>query len=325
MNTVRTIQPSKPKLVVLLGPTAAGKTNLSLSLAEKLNGEIISGDSMQVYRGMDIGTAKASEEERSRVPHHLIDIRNPDEGYSVSEFQQMAKAHIADIQQRGKLPFIVGGTGLYIESVCYEFEFSEVDSDPAFRARMQELADLEGPEALHQQLERVDPERARGIHANDTRRVIRALEIQHVSGKTATEYLQGQKKVSPYDLCIIGLTMNRQKLYQRIEWRIDQMLEEGLLEEVRQLIAQGYDHPMVSMQALGYKEMMAYLKGGLSYEQAVELLKRDTRRFAKRQLSWFRRMKDVIWHDVTEGNFEEHLHEIHAIIAGKLRLHAEYT
>ncbi|CAM3519735.1 tRNA (adenosine(37)-N6)-dimethylallyltransferase MiaA [Marinicrinis lubricantis] len=315
----------KPKLLVLIGPTAVGKTKLSLELAKMLNAEIISGDSMQVYRGMDIGTAKATPEERAVVPHHLIDIRNPDEPYSVSEFQSMSERLIEDITARGKLPFIVGGTGLYIESVCYKFEFSSAGQDDAYRKKLQDMVQRDGPQAVHLMLEHIDPDSAKRIHVNNYRRVIRALEIYHITGKTATAFLQGQKKESPYELCIVGLTMDRAKLYQRIEQRIDEMMEQGLLEEVRRLLNQGYHRDMVSMQALGYKEIIGYLEGEYPLDAAVELLKRDTRRFAKRQLSWFRHMENIHWHDVTEGNFFEHLQVIHGIIAGNLRLRAEYT
>lgn len=316
---------AKAKLLVLVGPTAVGKTELSLELAQQFGCEIISGDSMQVYRGMDIGTAKATPEERSRVPHHLIDIRDPDEGYSVSEFQSMCSTLIKEIHERGRLPFIVGGTGLYIESVCYEFQFSEADQDEAFRLEMTAYGEKHGFQALHERLRQIDPERAAHIHPNDARRIIRALEIYQRTGKTPTEFLQGQKKQTPYELCIIGLTMDRQQLYRRIEQRIDRMIEEGLVEEVKRLRQKGYGRNLISMQALGYKEMMAYLEGEMTFDDAIELLKRDTRRFAKRQLSWFRRMKDIHWLDVTEKNFSEHLESIHDIIAGKLCLHAEYT
>lgn len=310
---------SKPKLLVLIGPTAVGKTKLSLTLARELNAEIISGDSMQVYRGMDIGTAKASPEELAAVPHHLIDIHDPDEAFSVAEFQERARALILDIHARGKLPFIVGGTGLYVESVCYNFQFSEVGSDEAFRMEQEAYAAEYGDEALHARLQEVDPESAERLHPNDRRRVIRALEIFHMTGERMSEQLKVQKKESPYELCIVGLTMDRALLYKRIEARIDQMLEEGLVDEVRRLLSMGYGKELVSMQALGYKEIIAYLEGRYTYEEAIELLKRDTRRFAKRQLSWFRHMKDIHWVDVSNlANFSAHLQQIHAIIAGKL-------
>ncbi|MDQ1909282.1 tRNA (adenosine(37)-N6)-dimethylallyltransferase MiaA [Paenibacillus sp. GD4] len=310
---------NKPRLLVLVGPTAVGKTKLSLALAKDLQAEIISGDSMQVYRGMDIGTAKASPEELATVPHHLIDIHDPDHPFSVAEFQERARALIEEIHHRGRLPFIVGGTGLYVESVCYNFQFSEAGSDEAYRAAQEAYATEHGDEALHERLQEVDPETASRLHPNDRRRIIRALEIFHLTGERLSDRLRVQKKESPYELCIVGLTMDRALLYKRIEERIDLMLEQGLVDEVRRLLEQGYGKELISMQGLGYKEIITYLEGRCTLEEAVELLKRDTRRFAKRQLSWFRHMKDIYWVDVSDlANFSAHLQQIHAIIAGKL-------
>ncbi|GAB7056068.1 MULTISPECIES: tRNA (adenosine(37)-N6)-dimethylallyltransferase MiaA [Paenibacillus] len=311
----------RPRLLVLVGPTAVGKTKLSLTLAEQYNAEIISGDSMQVYRGMDIGTAKATPEERARIRHHMIDIRDPDEPFSVAEFQERCTELIREIHGRGKLPFIVGGTGLYIESVCYNFQFSDAGSDDAFREEQKAFAQAQGAEALHERLKQVDPESAERLHPNDQRRIIRALEIFHVSGERLSDQLKRQKKQSPYELCIVGLTMDRALLYKRIEERIDSMMQQGLVEEVRGLLAQGCSPSSVAMQGLGYKQIAGYLLGHYSLEEAVVLLKRDTRHFAKRQLSWFRRMKDIEWVDVSElAEFPTHLEQIHAIIAQKLKL-----
>jgi tRNA dimethylallyltransferase len=311
---------TKPNLLVLVGPTAVGKTRLSLQLAVDYGAEIISGDSMQVYRGMDIGTAKATLQERQQIPHHLIDIHNPDHPFSVAEFQERASQLIFDIHGRGKLPFIVGGTGLYVESVCYDFQFSESGSDEAFRNEQAEFAAKHGAEALLERLRQIDPESAERLHANDQRRIIRALEIYHLTGERLSDRLKVQKKQSPYELCIVGLTMDRALLYKRIEERIDQMIDEGLVGEVERLLQQGYGKQYISMQGLGYKEMIDYLQGSLSWEAAVELLKRDTRRFAKRQLSWFRHMKDIHWVDVSDlGNFSAHLDQVHAIIADRLK------
>ena len=317
---------TKPKLLVLLGPTAVGKTKLSLDLARQFNCEIISGDSMQVYRGMDIGTAKASKAEQELVPHHLIDIHDPSYPFSAAEFQERVRKLITEIHDRGKLPFIVGGTGLYIESVCYNYQFTDFGMDEAFRTEQEQYANMHGEEALHAKLRAVDPESAERIHANDRRRVIRALEVYHLSGRTASAQLATQKKESPYELCIIGLTMDRALLYQRIEERVDAMMEEGLIDEVRSLLAAGCPRQAISMQALGYKEIVQYLDGDLTLEAAVTLLKRDTRRFAKRQLSWFRHMKDIHWVDVTEPvNFSAHFQMISAIIAGKFVHKIEYN
>lgn len=310
--------PGKPRLLVLLGPTAVGKTNLSLQLAERWNGEIISGDSMQVYRGMDIGTAKATPEERALVPHHLIDILDPDDPFSVAEFQQRAARLIAEIDGRGKLPMLVGGTGLYIESLCYGFEFVDAESDETFRRELNEYAEAYGDEALHKRLSEADPATAERLHPNDRRRIIRALEVHKMTGKPLSQHLAGQKKESPYECCFIGLTMDRDKLYRRIEQRIDAMLEAGLVEEVRRLLRAGYTRDLVSMQGLGYKEIAAYVEGELSLEEATVLLKKSTRHFAKRQLSWFRHMPDIHWIDMTDPkNFFENLSIIHGILAGK--------
>ncbi|MGY5486513.1 tRNA (adenosine(37)-N6)-dimethylallyltransferase MiaA [Paenibacillus sp. ALE2] len=317
---------SKPKLLVLVGPTAVGKTKLSIEMARQFDAEIISGDSMQVYRHMDIGTAKISEQEMKGIKHHLIDIHEPEYPYSVARFQEDCRRLIPDIQSRGKLPFIVGGTGLYVESVCYEYQFSEVGADEAFRQEQLDYADQYGADALHARLQAVDPESALRLHPNDRRRVVRALEIYHVSGTTLSSQLASQKKESPYQLCIVGLTMDRQMLYKRIEDRIDGMLDQGLVAEVTSLMERGVRSDAISMQGLGYKEISSYLRGEVSLEEAVTWLKRDTRHFAKRQLSWFRHMKDIQWVDVTDfENFSAHAARIHEIIAGKFRTDLEYT
>jgi len=316
----------KPKLLVLLGPTAVGKTKLSIELARALSCEIISGDSMQVYRGMDIGTAKITEEEMGGIPHHLIDVLDPDEPFSVALFQEWCRKLIPEISSRGQLPFIVGGTGLYIESVCYEYQFTEAGADEDFRAQQQSFADAHGAEALHAKLADMDPQSAARLHPNDVRRVIRALEVVHLTGETLSSQLEKQQKQSPYELCLIGLTMDRQMLYNRIERRIDAMLRLGLVEEVQGLLRRGYSREAVSMQGLGYKEIVEHLIDAVPLEVAVEKLKRDTRRFAKRQLSWFRHMKDIAWIDVGDGeNFSGILTAAHAIIAGKFPADLEYN
>jgi len=314
----------KPKLLVLLGPTAVGKTRTSIELAKAWNAEIISGDSMQVYRGMDIGTAKITTAEMDGVPHHLIDICEPDHPFSVAEFQERCRTLIAEITARGKLPMIVGGTGLYIESVAYSYEFSEAGSDEAFRDEQQRYAEEYGGEALLARLREVDPAAADRLHVNDQRRIVRALEVYHLTGMTMSERLEGQRKVSPYDLCLIALTMDRKKLYARIEQRVDAMIADGLIAEVQGLLDRNISPSNISMQGLGYKEIVRYLQGEYTLETAVELLKRDTRRFAKRQLSWFRHMNEIEWVEIFE-NFHENLNTIHAIIAGKFSEDLEYT
>lgn len=316
---------SRPKLLVLVGPTAVGKTRLSIEIAKNFQAEIISGDSMQVYRGMDIGTAKITREEMQGVPHHLIDIHDPDYPYSVAEFQEQSRRRIGEITERSRLPFIVGGTGLYIESVCYGFQFSESGADEAYRNEQMAYAQKHGAEALHQKLADVDPDSAARLHPNDLRRVVRALEIFHLTGVPHSARLAVQKKESPYQLCLVGLTMDRQMLYNRIEERIDLMLRQGLVEEVAALMDKGYGPGLVSMQGLGYKEIVSYLQGHCSLEEAVELLKRDTRRFAKRQLSWFRHMQDIEWVDVgSTEKFSANYEKIRDIIAGKFLSDMEY-
>lgn len=315
----------KKPVLFIVGPTAVGKTALSLALAKKYNGEIISGDSMQVYRGMDIGTAKASMEERAEVPHHLIDICEPSEAFTVSTFQFLAGKAIADIHARGKLPIVVGGTGLYVESLCYAFGFAEGKPNVEVRDKLQARIAEEGSDILHHELASVDPEAAEKIHPNDARRIIRALEVWLTTG---TKFSAGStRKESPYDPVWIGLTMDRDMLYERIEMRIDRMLELGLVEEVKQLLETHLDQHPTALQALGYKEIVRWLQGEYTYERAVELLKRDTRHFAKRQLSWFRRMSEIHWVDCTNlSNFNIQIESISAIMDEKFiqdKNHAE--
>ncbi|WP_058304379.1 tRNA (adenosine(37)-N6)-dimethylallyltransferase MiaA [Gorillibacterium timonense] len=312
---------SKPPLIVLVGPTAVGKTKLSISIAKAWNCEILSGDSMQVYRGMDIGTAKIRPEEMEGIPHHFLDIVNPDETFNTADFQKQAGETIEKIASRGKLPFLVGGTGLYIESLIYGYEFSEGGADEAFRREQQAYLIEHGEQALHDKLREIDPVTADRLHPNDHRRVIRALEVTHLTGIPQSEHLARQRKESPYRLCLLGLTMERETLYKRIEDRVDLMLADGFEGEVRRLLAEGYGRELPSMQGLGYKEMTAYLAGESSLDEAVALLKRNTRRFAKRQLSWFRHMKEISWVEVDGGkNFSKQMQEIDAIIAGKINL-----
>lgn len=319
---------NRPPLLVLVGPTAVGKTAVSLEIAKACNAEIISGDSMQVYRRMDIGTAKLRPDEMQGIPHHLIDICEPDYPFSVSEFQTLCTNKIQEIHARGRLPFIVGGTGLYVESVCYGFQFQENGADDTFREDMRAYAREHGAEALHSRLAAVDPATAAKLHYNDERRIVRALEVFHLTGNPLSE-LQAQKrgdeKQSPYRLCLIGLTMDRAALYRRIEQRVDEMLDAGLVNEVKSLLNEGIPRDAVSMRGLGYKEIAAYLAGESDYVTAVEILKRDTRHFAKRQLSWFRHMKGLEWVDVGKyAKNNELFKAICAIIAGKFPIDLEY-
>lgn len=313
---------------MLVGPTAVGKTALSLQLAQQFNAEIISADSMQVYRRMDIGTAKLLPEQQHGVPHHLIDICEPEHPFSVSEFQSRCTSAIVDIHGRRRLPFIVGGTGLYVESVCYGFQFQDVGSDETFRMEMRSVAEQQGAEALHARLAIVDPISAAKLHPNDLGRVIRALEIQHISGQPMSELqtqARGDQKASPYRLCIIGLTMDRDRLYERIDQRIDEMLEQGLVSEVEGLLKEGVPRDAISMRGLGYKEVAAYLAGEINELEMVHMLKRDTRHFAKRQLSWFRHMQGLEWVDVEAASKNNGLFQATCdIIAGKFSYQIEY-
>lgn len=309
------------KVVVIIGPTAVGKTKLSIDMAKAFDGEIISGDSMQVYRDMDIGTAKVTKEEMEGIPHYMIDIRDPDEAFSAAEFQQLVRMHIHDISKRGKLPIIVGGTGLYIQSALYDYQFSESPGDEAYREGLERLAETDGVETVYDMLKHADPQSAERIHPNNVRRVIRALEILHTTGKTMSETLEGQKQILLYDAAIVGLTMERDKLYKRINQRVDLMMEQGLLEEVKSLYEQGLRHCQ-SIQAIGYKELYAYFEGTTTLEEAVEALKTNSRRYAKRQLTWFRNKMDVTWFDMTDGGKQE---EIFRYVEGNLRLKSNNT
>lgn len=288
----------KLPLLILTGPTAVGKTNLSIRLAKAVNGEIISADSMQVYRRMDIGTAKIRPEEMCGVPHHLIDICEPQEDYNVVRFATEAKRLIGEITGRGHIPVLVGGTGFYIQAVLYDIDFTKTEENMAYREELAAFAKENGAEALHARLAAVDAQAAEIIHANNVKRVIRALEFYEQTGDRISRHNEEQHgKESAYNSAYFVLTQERALLYRRIEQRIDSMIEEGLVEEVRSLMAEGCTAGMVSMQGLGYKEIAAYLDGECSLDEAVSVLKRDTRHFAKRQLTWFKRERDVLWFD----------------------------
>lgn len=286
----------KKPLIVLAGPTAVGKTELSITLAKKVNGEIISADSMQVYKYMDIGSAKISAEEMQGVPHYLIDEVDPAEEFSVALYKEKAEHYIDQVLQKGKIPILVGGTGFYIQSVIDDMQFSEADVDYELRDKFQQLAHQHGNDYLHERLQAVDPISAQNIHPNNVKRVIRALEVYEKTGTplSSNEVFQNTHE-SKYNLCYFALTRDREILYQRINKRVDIMLEQGLIDEVKELMARGYNLPMVSMQGLGYKEIIMYLQGEISLEEAVYLIKRDSRRYAKRQLTWFRRDPRIVW------------------------------
>ncbi len=296
----------KKPLVILTGPTAVGKTKASIGLAKAIGGEIISADSMQVYKQMDIGSAKIKPSEMDGIPHYLVDILEPDEEFHVVLFQQMAKQAIQKIYEKGKIPILVGGTGFYIQAVLYDIDFSENEKDTSYREELEKLAQTKGAEYLHDLLREVDEKSAQDIHANNVKRVIRALEYFHQTGEKISEHNEEQrKKVSPYNFSYFVLNDERAHLYEKINLRVDQMINEGLVSEVQSLKEQGYTRDMVSMQGLGYKEMLDYLDNKCSLEEAVEIIKRDTRHFAKRQITWFKRESDVTWIDKKEYEYNE--------------------
>lgn len=303
---------NKP-LIILTGPTAVGKTALSIRLAKAVNGEIISADSMQVYKMMDIGTAKIMPEEMQGVKHYLIDEFMPDEEFNVVKFKQLALTYIEEIYSKGKIPIIVGGTGFYIQAILNDIDFTKTAEDTSYRERLMQIANEKGPEFLYNQLREVDEKATKTIHQNNVKRVIRALEYYYQTGKKISDHNEEQRqKESPYNFAYFVLNHDRGILYDRIEKRIDSMMKQGLVEEVSSLYKKGYSRDLVSMQGLGYKEIIAYLEGECTLEEAVYVLKRDTRHFAKRQLTWFNREKEVIW--LNKSEFDEN----EDVILGKM-------
>ena len=296
----------KKPLLILTGPTAVGKTSLSIKLAKEVGGEIISADSMQVYRYMDIGSAKIKKEEMQGVPHHLIDILMPEEEFNVFIFKKRALECMQGIYERGHIPIIAGGTGFYIQALLYDIDFETEEETSSLRGELEKLAKEKGNHYLHERLKEVDPVSAEEIHENNSKRVIRALEYFKVNGRPISEHNKEQRqKESAYNSCYFVLNDDRALLYERIDKRVDEMLQEGLVEEVKGLKEKGYHRNMVSMQGLGYKEILAYLEGECTLEEAVYLIKRDSRHFAKRQLTWFRREKEVIWVDKLKFSYND--------------------
>lgn len=294
------------KLIIIAGPTASGKSAAGVALAKRLGGSILSADSMQVYRGMDIGSAKITREEMDGIPHELIDIIDPSEEWNVVRFQKEAKKAVQEITKKGRLPILVGGTGFYIQALLYDIDFTETTEDSNFRSLLEQKARDEGPESLHRMLEQADPAAAEEIHPNNVKRVIRALEFARETGLRISDHNKEQRKRLPaYDAVYFVLTRNRENLYRRIDLRVDQMMEEGLLDEVRRLRANGLSSSCVSMQGLGYKQLLEYLDGKWTLEEAVEQIKVQTRHFAKRQLTWFRREKDAVWINADEFSSQE--------------------
>jgi len=282
---------------VIGGPTASGKSKLAVELAKKVNGEIISADSMQIYKEMNIGTAKVNKEEMQGVQHYLVDFVSPDERYSVSNFKKDAERAIEEILAKGKTPIVVGGTGLYIDSLIYGIEFQNEEVDLEYREKLNKIADEKGLESLYKKAQEIDPEAMKKISINDKKRIIRVLEIYHKTGKTKTEQeLQSRKNEVKYEYKVFAITMDREKLYERIEQRVDSMIEQGLIEEVKQILNKYHTFP-TAMQGLGYKEVVEYLEGSCTKEEMIEKIKKETRHYAKRQLTWFRKNKETIWLD----------------------------
>lgn len=312
----------KPKIAIIAGPTAVGKTDISIAVAKALNGEIISADSAQVYKYMDIGTAKITTADMDDIKHYMIDEVTPDMSFSVAEFRDRADSYIREIAAKGKLPVITGGTGLYINSLINNLDFTDSTSNEDFRQEMQRIADEKGNEFLHEMLKCIDADSYERLHPNDVRRVIRALEVYKFTGKTISYFQEESKKIpSRYSYAYIGLNMDRQKLYDRIDQRVEIMLQKGLIKEVEKLLDMGYSGYLVAMQALGYKEVVKYLEGELSLDEAIFILKRDSRHYAKRQLTWFRRDDRIKWFNIDEYEDRSTLvKNIINYIAGKIYL-----
>lgn len=301
----------KQKLLVLGGPTAVGKTELSIKLAKELNGEIISADSMQIYKQMDIGSAKVTKEEMEGVKHHLIDVIEPDVPFSVADFKEYGEVAIKNILSQNKFPIIAGGTGLYINSLTCNMTFTEAEKDEEYRMYLEELALEKGNNYIHEMLKEIDPISYKEIHANNRKRVIRALEVYKLTGKPFSSFNVGEDFYkSDYDVYYYVLTMNREKLYERINKRVDIMIEKGLLEECIKLRKAGYTSNMQSIQGIGYKEIFYYLENKISFEDAIDMIKQGSRNYAKRQLTWFRRDKRCIFLDKDIMSDDEILHKI---------------
>lgn len=308
----------KKTVVVIVGSTAVGKTELSIEIARKFNGEIISGDSMQVYRGMDIGTAKITTEETKGIPHYMIDIKEPDEEFSVADFKTYVQKYIDEITNRQKLPIIVGGSGLYIQGALYNFNFSERKRNQAITEKLEKELEDKGNDFLYNRLKKIDPKQAEKIHPNNFRRVIRALEVYEVTGKTMSTYHQEQNNEPLYDIIYIGLEMERKLLYNRINKRIDMMVENGLEAEVYDLYKRGFKDYQ-SMKAIGYKEFIPYFEKEQSLERSIELLKRNSRRYAKRQNTWFKNKMDITWYTINPERLATSFQIILEDIAGVLQ------
>ena len=306
----------KKFFVAIVGPTASGKSDLAVEVAQRIGGEIVSADSMQIYKYMNIGTAKPSSEMLAQVKHHMIDIVEPSEEFSVAMFKDKVTAIMHEIINRGKIPVIVGGTGLFIRSLTDQVDYSDFSSDDSYRVFLTELAQQHGNDYLHERLHRIDPTIAEKLHANDLRRIIRALEVYRFTGKKLSQWqCEALSSKSEWEYSIIGITASdRALLYARIEQRVDEMIANGFIEEVKMLLERGFNDKLQSMQAIGYKHLIQYLKGVLSLEEAIELIKRDSRRYAKRQLTWFRRDERIAWYFTDKQSRDEITAEIVKII-----------
>jgi len=309
------------KLIVIIGPTAVGKTELSLELAKKMSTEIISGDSMLVYKGFDIGTAKPTLLEQKSVEHHMIDILNPEQEFSVTQFKAYAQEHIQNINRKGKIPILAGGTGLYVKSLVEDYAFNETPGDEVYRRELETLAEKQGKEYVHDMLRAVDPKTAERLHVNDFRRVIRALEVYHMGGELISQdkaMLEDGKLA--YDAVVIGLNRERSHLYERINQRVDLMIDSGFVEEVHALLKAGVPRTCQAMKGIGYLDIIGYLDGLISLDAAIENIKKSTRHFAKRQLTWYRKMPYIHWYDVEAYNSKELLKIVFQDIAGEFLL-----
>ena len=299
----------RQKVIVICGPTASGKTALSIELAKKINGEIVSADSMQIYKDMDIGTAKPTVEEMQGIEHYLIDFVPPDDRYSVADYKIDAKKAIKKILEKGKTPIIVGGTGLYVDSLIYEIEYPNIEFDENYRKELEEQVEKQGLDKLYEQAKKIDSQAIEKISKNDKKRILRVLEIYHATGKTKTEQeVESRKKEVEYDYKVFALNWDREKLYERINKRVDIMIEQGLIEEVKQ-ISKKYNKFPTAMQGLGYKEVVEYIEGNCTKEEMIEKIKMETRRYAKRQLTWFRKNKNIIWLDGL-ANIDDNIYKI---------------
>ena len=287
----------KPKVIVICGPTASGKTALSIELAKKIDGEIVSADSMQIYKDMDIGSAKPSAEEMQGIKHYMLDFVSPEQRYNVADYKEEAVQAIEEILKKGKVPIVVGGTGLYVDSLIYGIEYPKMEFDEEYRKELEKRAEVEGLEELYKEAQKIDPEAMKNISKNDRKRIIRVLEIYKATGKTKTEQeIESRKNEVPYDYKVFAINMDRELLYNRINKRVDIMIEQGLIEEVKNIVTKYLKYP-TAMQDLGYKEIKEYLDGIITKEEAIEKVKQETRRYAKRQLTWFRKNKDTVWID----------------------------